>query len=97
MARQFSPKVLTGNDLFEGDVVYLGPDGTWVRRLGAAKIYRDEASAETALTLALAQQAVVVGPYLADISEPLHFREVARARGPSNHPEHGKQAELADV
>ena len=42
---------------------------------------------------------VVVEPYLIDLQEsphgpvPVSFRERLRALGPSNHPQHGKQAE----
>ena len=45
-ARSFTPCVLTANDLLEGDVVYLAPDGAWTRRLGSARLFVDEAEAD---------------------------------------------------
>lgn len=97
MAREFIPKVVTGNDLFEGDVVYLAQNEDWTRCLSDAHIWREEAAAEAALARANLRQNEVVGPYLADVAEPLHFREEFRATGPSNYKSHGKQAELNNV
>ena len=98
MARAFRPCVLTANDLFDGDVVYLAPDGAWTRRPGAARLFEDEAEASRCLAAAEAQEDAVVGPYLAAAAlgchqgpEPIHIREVLRASGPSNY-HHGKQA-----
>ena len=98
MARAFRPCVVTANDLFDGDVVYLDPDGVWTRRLSAARLFEDEAEAHHHLTEAEAQEDAVIGPYLADAApgghqgpEPVHFREAFRATGPSNY-HHGKQA-----
>ena len=92
--RAFVPKVVSANDLMEGDAVYLRADGTWSRE------HREAALAETAeeadRLLALGTQPSVVGAYLADARpgadgpEPVHFREVFRTRGPSNR-HHGKQ------
>jgi hypothetical protein len=46
----------------------------------------------------------VVGVYLVEAAvdergraAPAHFREVFRTRGPSNYPQHGKQAEQPGV
>ena len=98
MARAFRPCVLTANDLFDGDVVYLAPDGAWTRRPGGARLFEDEAEAQRSLAAAEAQEDAIVGPYLAAAMpgghrgpEPLHVREVLRATGPSNYC-HGKQA-----
>ena len=98
MARDFRPCVLTANDLFDGDVVYLDPDGAWTRCLSAACLFEDEAEANRCLAEAEAQEDAVIGPYLADAApgghqgpEPVHFREAFRATGPSNY-HHGKQA-----
>jgi len=93
MAREFIPKVVTANDLFEGDVVYMDARGAWVRSLSAAHVLKDESAAQAALANAAARADEIVGPYLADLGEPLHFREEFRAKGPSNYPDHGKQAE----
>lgn len=96
MSRRFTPKVVTANDLLEGDVVWLAADDCWTRALGEAELIDDEAHAQLRLLHAQAQADVVVGAYLADATqgadgpEPTHFRETFRARGPSNYA-HGKQ------
>jgi hypothetical protein len=96
MSRGFTPKVVTGNDLRLGDVVYLTATGGWTRVHAEAELIEDEAIADLRLLEALAQGDRVVGAYLAearrgpDGPEPVHFREAFRARGPSNYP-HGKQ------
>ena len=101
MTRSFSPKVVTANDLFDGDVVYLAAGGGWTRRHSEAELFTDEASAEAALAAAMDIRALV-GPYLAEARageagpEPVHFREEFRTRGPSNY-HHGKQTEGAHV
>ena len=92
--KRFVPKVVTANDLFEGDAIYLTPARSWSRE------HRDAALAETPeeadALLAAGTQPHVVGAYLADAKptpdgpEPIHFREVFRTRGPSNR-HHGKQ------
>ena len=95
MARAFTPKVLTANDLLEGDVIYWS-DGTWVRDHEAADYYDDEIEALKALEVAKTQPHIAVGPYLADavledgVPVPGHFREEFRTKGPSNY-HHGKQ------
>lgn len=101
MARAFTPKVVTANDLLEGDVIYLAPDGSWSRHHDEAKLFEDEAEANAALADAQKQADKLVGAYLADARpgpggkpEPVHFREAFRTRGPSNYPDHGKQSEL---
>ena len=98
MAREFTPKVVTANDLLEGDVVYLTADNRWSRRLSRAELITDEAHATIRLLDAQRQANIVVGAYLADARAtdhgpaPTHFREAFRMRGPSNYA-HGKQAE----
>ena len=95
MPRPFSPKVVTANDLLQGDVIYLQADGRWSRSLSDAEYIEDEAYAQTRLAVAQTQNDVV-GAYLADAKqgacgpEPTHFRETFRTRGPSNYA-HGKQ------
>lgn len=99
MPALFTPKVVTANDLLEGDVVYLTADDTWSRRLTDADVLTDEADAQIRLIDASARTSEVVGVYLADVAtsdtgpEPTHFRETFRTRGPSNYA-HGKQLEL---
>ncbi|HEY0213901.1 MAG TPA: DUF2849 domain-containing protein [Paenirhodobacter sp.] len=98
MARKFTPKVLTANDLRLGDVVYMTAAGNWTRCHQHALLLEDEADADLWLLKAIGQAAVIVGPYLADAiagpdgPEPVHFREAFRTRGPSNY-DHGKQAD----
>ncbi|MDE0173704.1 MAG: DUF2849 domain-containing protein [Defluviicoccus sp.] len=97
MARAFRPCVLTANDLFDGAVVYLDPDGAWTRRPGAARLLEDEAEANRRLAAA-AREDAIVDPYLAEAvpasdgrPKAVHVREALRATGPSNY-DHGKQA-----
>lgn len=101
MARAFIPKVVTANDLLEGDVIYLTASGDWTRLHSEALLLDNEADAKAALAQASKQTSRLVGAYLADAKrghdgkpEPVHFREAFRTRGPSNYPNHGKQAEL---
>ena len=42
MARAFTPKVVTANDLLEGDVIYLTEDDRWSRELSEAELITDE-------------------------------------------------------
>ncbi len=99
MTIRFTPKVVTGNDLLEGDVVWLTEDDRWSRDVREAELIDDEAQAKIRLLKAQSQSNRVVGAYLADARpsaagpEPTHFREVFRTRGPSNYA-HGKQVEI---
>ncbi|MBT8458461.1 MAG: DUF2849 domain-containing protein [Boseongicola sp.] len=96
MSRPFTPKVLTANDLIEGDAVWLTADETWSRDMADAELLEDEAVAQERLIFSLTQSDVVVGAYLVDAEAspagpvPVHFRETFRTRGPSNYA-HGKQ------
>ncbi|MCR9123696.1 MAG: DUF2849 domain-containing protein [Phyllobacteriaceae bacterium] len=100
MPRQKHPQIVTANDLFEGDVIYLTGEGGWTRVHGDAAVADDPDEAQRLLAIAQAQPAQIVGAYLADAAigpdgrpQPVHFREAFRTRGPSNYF-HGKQAEL---
>jgi hypothetical protein len=90
-------KALTGNRLGDGETVFWKA-GRWVERFAEAELFDDDAAAEAAEGKAKAELTVVVDPYLIDVIEseglwaPLSFRERIRALGPSNHPQHGKQA-----
>lgn len=101
MPKPFTPKVVTANDLLDGDVIYQTAIG-WTRVLSEAEVLTDEADADLRLIDALQQTGRVVGAYLADVAQsedgptPAHFRETFRATGPSNYP-HGKQAEQNHV
>ena len=98
MPKAFAPKIVSANDLLDGDVVYLTPAHGWTRRLAEAAVAHDEAAAAALLAAAAAQPGAVVGPYLADVAldgpapRPLHFREAFRARGPSFRTDLGPQA-----
>lgn len=97
MSRETLPSVVTANHLIEGDVVYLSASGAFVRTLAQAQVFTDPLAAEAALKATQARSLEVVGCYLADVrvtaqgTEPAHFREDFRRRGPSNYA-HGKQA-----
>ncbi|MBB5222706.1 hypothetical protein HNP73_002642 [Amaricoccus macauensis] len=100
MARKFQPQMATGNDLFEGDVVYFTSTGCWSRDIGDAALAVNSEAADDLLARASAFPNEVVSVYLVDSAiddrgraAPAHFREVFRTRGPSNYPEHGRQAE----
>ena len=98
MPRPFTPKVVTGNHLLEGDVIYLTDDDRWTRHHSEAELIEDEAHAALRLLHAQRRSQEIVGAYLADARsgpegpEPVHFREAFRTRGPSNYA-HGKQTE----
>lgn len=99
MAIEYRPRIVTANDLFEGDAIYFTASGDWTRDHGDAVVAFSKDAAEQLLASANAQQDRVVGPYLAEAEmgddhrpRPVHFREVFRTRGPSNYF-HGKQAE----
>ncbi|MBE1284772.1 MAG: DUF2849 domain-containing protein [Rhodobacteraceae bacterium] len=102
MARAFTPKVITANDLLEGDVIYFTAEDTWSRDLAQAELLTDEADAQLRLLDAEKHNIRIVGAYLADAKEgpngpePTHFREEFRRTGPSNYF-HGKQEAQANV
>ena len=103
MARKFTPKVLTTNDLMDGDVIYLTRDDGWTREFTEARLFLDETEACSALARIDARRDQHVGAYLADAEaddlgrpRPVHFRERFRATGPSNYY-HGKQAKTGHV
>ena len=95
-----SSKAVTANRLTDGSVVYLTDAGAWSEWLNEAALAGDEVGAERLLARGRADAATrVVEPYLIDVVEsdgllaPLRYREVLRARGPSIHLDHGKQAQ----
>ena len=91
-------KALTANRLIDGEVVFWN-QGRWVERFGEAELFTGDAPGEDAEGRAKSQTTVVVEPYLIEIVEsddgvaPLAYRERLRALGPTNTPQHGKQAE----
>jgi hypothetical protein len=92
MAKAFKPKIVSANDLFDGDVVYLTSNGNWTRQIAKAAVAQEPDAAETLLARA-DQPAKVVGPYLLDVTlgsegtQPEHFRERLRETGPTLSPE----------
>ncbi len=90
---------VTANDLLTGEVVFLAADGSWATAFAAAALIADPEANARRLARAVADEARVVGAYLADAAAgeaALHFREKFRATGPSNYF-HGKQEHAAHV
>ncbi len=90
-------RVLTANRLIDGEVVFWsGQD--WVDSFARALIFDDGDPAETAEADAKTEVTRLVDPYLIEVMEmggrfaPVSFRERLRALGPTNKPDHGKQA-----
>ena len=90
-------KALTANRLADGEAVFWKA-GRWVERFVEAQLFEERDEAETAEAAAKAELTLVVDPYLIDVIPaddgwaPLSYRERIRCLGPSNHPQHGKQA-----
>ena len=90
-------KALTANRLADGEVVFWAK-GAWVERFAEAEIFADAPAAEAAEAIARAEVRLLVDPYLIDVIDaeggpaPLSYRERLRALGPTNKPDHGKQA-----
>lgn len=95
-------QIVTANDLFDGDVVFLASDGGWSRLLSDAAVAETADEAAVLLAEAEPQEDVVVGPYLAEVERdgqghltPIHYRERIRLLGPSNRTDLGRQADAA--
>ncbi len=90
-------KALTANRLTDGEVVFWA-DGQWVERFSEAELFDDDDVAGEAEAKGKSQPTVVVEPYLIEVAPvedgvaPVAYRERLRALGPTNTPEHGKQA-----
>jgi hypothetical protein len=91
-------KVLTANSLTTGEVVFWNR-GRWAVAYAEGERFAGDEAASAALAAAEAQPTAAVAPYLIDVEEmeghwvPVSYRERLRALGPSNHPQHGKQAD----
>ncbi|MGI9417333.1 MAG: DUF2849 domain-containing protein [Geminicoccaceae bacterium] len=99
MPKEFRTKIVSANDLIDGDVVYLDADGAWTRHLRESAVAHSDEAADGLLTQG-DQPSKVIGPYLVDVvldhgglPMPTHFREKFRELGPSNRPDLGRQAE----
>ncbi|RFC64113.1 DUF2849 domain-containing protein [Fulvimarina endophytica] len=99
------PAIVMASDLLEGDTVFLAETG-WTRDSKAARIAHDQESADAmeAEGKAAAAANAVVDPYLVPVEiteegHPLarHFRDVMRQKGPSIHPDMGKQADFGPI
>ncbi|MEM9250542.1 MAG: DUF2849 domain-containing protein [Pseudomonadota bacterium] len=103
-SRTFLPRIVSANDLLDGDVVYFegdGDAGEWTRHLARATVADTPEAADALLARAAAQPHRVVGPALAEVERtesgprPLHYREVTRATGPTTRPDLGRISELS--
>lgn len=92
------PKAVTAWDLRTGRVVYWTAKGTWSHDVAEAAPLTGEA-ADAALANAKAtQQKIIADPYFMEVGATggvagrETVRETIRAEGPSNHRDHGRQA-----
>ena len=98
-----TPIVFTANNLLNGEVVWLGHNGAWVKSVEAAKVFATEDARQIAAKAAARADAenLVVEPYEIDVTledgqvTPVKFRERIRAAGPTMRLNPGKQAELS--
>lgn len=89
MTKQFVPKIISANDLMNGNVIYLGVDG-WVADPAQATVISSLSQGADLLAEAEAQPHIAVGPYLVDVNtgegavpQPTAIREKMRIAGPS--------------
>jgi hypothetical protein len=91
-AKEGPAKVITANDLRDGLVVFLTPDGGWTHDIAEARVVEDGADLESAAAYAKAQHdaRIIVEPYPIDVTVtggvpiPQRLREKIRAdRGPT--------------
>ncbi len=88
MPKAFQTKVITANDLVEGDSVFLGRSG-WVREVSEARIAETAEEADILASAGRLAEAddLVVGAYLVDVTVeagrpvPVSRRERIRAAG----------------
>ncbi len=104
MRKVFHPKVVSANDLLQGDVVYLTASGAFSRNLADAVVASERETADRLLAKATARPGEVVGPALVDVAvapgEPprlLHPREVIRDVGPTHRPDLSRKPETPHV
>ncbi|MDX5592452.1 DUF2849 domain-containing protein [Pseudovibrio sp. SPO723] len=93
-------KIITANRLLDGEVVWLGPQDTWVETVGEARVFEDteELKAVLGSKVVSEERQEVVGVYEIEVEPkdgsivPTKLREAIRALGPTTHPAFGKQA-----
>lgn len=98
-------KVITANRLLDGDVVWLGENGSWVERVTLARTFegKDDVADGLAQGATAEKNQEVVGVYEMDVTQeegvlvPVRLREKIRAAGPTTHPEFGKQAQAVSA
>jgi hypothetical protein len=91
-------QVVTANRLIDGRVVFLAEGYRWAEEIGSARVADGEEAGKALLAIGekAAADAIVVAPYLIDVSSegaritPTRYREVLRALGPSSHPAFGR-------
>jgi hypothetical protein len=91
-------QVVTANRLYDGAVVFVGADHSWIERLDRAAMFEGKDAVAAALERAKRDEEnnVVVDVYAVDVSAnsgavvPTKLRELIRARGPTIHPEFTK-------
>jgi hypothetical protein len=96
-----SGKVLTGNRLSDGVVIYLTAEGNWSEWLQAARLAETEVdeAALAAIGEEAVRQRLVVAPYLMEARasaagpQPVKLREIIRAQGPTIRVDLGKQSQ----
>lgn len=84
-------KMITANELRDGYVVFLGPDGSWVRTVEAGRQIEEGPELEEAKAYAQSQHdaRIVLEPYVIDIvvrdgvAVPEKLKERIRAKGPT--------------
>lgn len=104
MPKSTTAKIVSANDLLDGDVIFLARDGGWTRAIEDAQVAHATDDADRLLAAAAADFAHAVAPYLVDVTidaagrpRPIHYRERIRLAGPTNRPDLGRQAEQPAV
>jgi hypothetical protein len=98
-------KVITANRLLNGDVVWLGENGSWVERITLARTVegKDQVDEGLAIGQAAEKNQEVVGVYEMDVTledgviVPVRLRERIRSAGPTTHPQCGKKAQAVSA
>ncbi|MEO1150332.1 MAG: DUF2849 domain-containing protein [Pseudomonadota bacterium] len=89
-------KIITGNHLHHGRVLYLGPEGRWVEAIQDAQAFENDA-ADAVLQTAQARVTEIADLYLIDVTDGQPsgrdaLKETIRSAGPTIRHDLGKQA-----